>query len=50
MVGRGSSSRGGHELFTGRAAIGYDHGYEGELYYLGLTLDPVTLRSSSRDA
>jgi hypothetical protein len=41
MVGRGSSSRGGHELFTGRAAIGYDHGYDGELFYLGLALDPA---------
>jgi hypothetical protein len=40
MVGRGSSSGGGEEGFTGRAAIGYDHGYDGEVFYLGLALDP----------
>jgi len=27
--------------FTGRAAIGYDHGYVGQLFYLGLALDPA---------
>ena len=41
MVGRGSSSGGGEEGFTGRAAIGYDHGYDGEVFYLGLALDPA---------
>jgi hypothetical protein len=40
MVGRGSSGGGGDEPFTGRAAIGYDHGYDGEIFYLGLALDP----------
>ncbi len=25
----------------GRAAIGYDHGYDGQLFYLGLALDPA---------
>jgi hypothetical protein len=30
----------GEEGFTGRAAIGYDHGYDGEIFYLGLALDP----------
>jgi hypothetical protein len=39
MVERGSSSGGGDEPFTGRAAIGYDHGYDGEVFYLGLALD-----------
>jgi hypothetical protein len=39
MVGSGSSG-GGEEGFTGRAAIGYDHGYDGEVFYLGLALDP----------
>jgi hypothetical protein len=39
MVGRGSSGGGGGEGFTGRAAIGYDHGYDGEVFYLGLALD-----------
>jgi hypothetical protein len=39
MVGSGSSVNGGDEGFTGRAAIGYDHGYDGEIYYLGLALD-----------
>jgi hypothetical protein len=40
MVGSGSSGGGGEEGFTGRAAIGYDHGYDGEVFYLGLALDP----------
>jgi len=35
------SSGGGEEGFTGRAAIGYDHGYDGEVFYLGLALDPA---------
>ena len=39
MVGRGSSGNGGEVGFTGRAAIGYDHGYDGEVFYLGLALD-----------
>jgi hypothetical protein len=39
MVGRGSSDGGGEEGFTGRVAIGYDHGYDGEVFYLGLALD-----------
>jgi hypothetical protein len=39
---RGSSSGGGEkEPFTGRAAIGYDHGYDAEVFYLGLALDPA---------
>ena len=25
---------------SGRAAIGYDHGYDGEVFYLALALDP----------
>jgi hypothetical protein len=45
-VGRmGSSGAGsggeGEEAFTGRAALGYDHGYDGEVFYLGLALDPA---------
>ena len=39
-VGSGSSGNGGEEGFTGRAATGYDHGYDGEVFYLGLALDP----------
>jgi hypothetical protein len=39
MVESGSSGGGGGEGFTGRAAIGYDHGYDGEIFYLGLALD-----------
>jgi hypothetical protein len=39
MVGIGSSAGGEEEGFTGRAAIGYDHGYDAQLYYLGLALD-----------
>jgi hypothetical protein len=40
MVGRGSSGGGGEEGFTVRAAIGYDHGYDAQVFYLGLALDP----------
>jgi hypothetical protein len=25
----------------GREALGYDHGYDGEVFYLGLPLDPA---------
>jgi hypothetical protein len=39
MVGSGSSGGRGGEGFTGRAAIGYDHGYDAEIFYLGLALD-----------
>ena len=40
MVGDSTSSGGGGgEPFTGRAAIGYDHGYDAEVFYLGLALD-----------
>jgi hypothetical protein len=39
MGGYESSGGGGQEGFTGRAAIGYDHGYDGQLFYLGLALD-----------
>jgi hypothetical protein len=41
MVGGGSSGGEGGEGLTGRAAIGYDHGYDGEIFYLGLALDPA---------
>ena len=41
MLGGGPSGGGGEEPFTGRAAIGYDHGYDGEVFYLGLALDPA---------
>jgi hypothetical protein len=37
-VDSGSVSDGG-EGFTGRAAVGYDHGYDREVFYLGLALD-----------
>ena len=43
MVGSGSSSSGGEEGFTGRAAVGYDHGYDGEVFYLGLALDELDI-------
>lgn len=39
MVGSGASGVQG-EGFAGRAAIGYDHGYDGDIFYLGLALDP----------
>ena len=37
MVGCGSS--GGEGKRVSLAAIGYDHGYDGEVFYLGLALD-----------
>jgi hypothetical protein len=40
VVGDGTSGGGG-EPFTGRAAMGYYHGYDGEIFYLGLALDPA---------
>ena len=40
MVGGSLSGGRGDEPFTGRAAIGYDHGYDGEVFYFGLALDP----------
>jgi hypothetical protein len=40
----GSSGEGGgggsEEAFRGRAAVEYDHGYDAEVFYLGLALDP----------
>jgi hypothetical protein len=40
VLGNGSSGGGGgDDPFTGRAAIGYDHGYDAEVFYLGLALD-----------
>jgi len=41
VVGGSLSDGGGDEGFTGRAAIGYDQGYDGEVFYLGLALDPA---------
>jgi hypothetical protein len=32
---------GGGEGFTGRAAVGYHNGYDAEVFYLGLALDPA---------
>jgi hypothetical protein len=39
IVGSGSFGGEGDEPFTGRAAIGYDHGFDAEAFYLGLALD-----------
>src|SRR4028119_1606613 len=41
VFGEGPSGGGGAECFPGRATIGYDHGYDGEVFYLGLALDPA---------
>jgi hypothetical protein len=38
---------GGEEGFTGRAAIGYDHGYDAEVLYLGLALDERNARGTT---
>lgn len=42
MVGDGPFDGDGPEsgpMFEGRIAIGYDHGYDAEVFYLGLALD-----------
>jgi hypothetical protein len=39
VVSGSLSGGGGEEGFTGREAIGYGHGYDGEVFYLGLALD-----------
>ena len=44
MVSGSLSGGGGDEPFTGMAAIGYDHGYDGEVFYLGLALDPAYIK------
>jgi hypothetical protein len=31
-------------VVEGRTAIGYDHGYDGEVFYLGLALDPAYVK------
>jgi hypothetical protein len=36
----------GWEMFEGRAAIGYDHGYDAQKFYLGLALDPKYVAGS----
>jgi len=42
VLGGGPPGRRGEDApFTGRAAIGFDHGYDGEIFYLGLALDPA---------
>lgn len=44
MVGDGGFNGDGPEsgpMFEGGAAIGYDHGYDAEVFYLGLALDPA---------
>jgi len=41
VAGNGSFGGGGEEGLSGRAALGYDHGYDGEVFYLGLALDPA---------
>jgi hypothetical protein len=38
-VSHNSGNDTGGEPFTGRVAIGYDHGYDAEVFYLGLALD-----------
>ncbi len=36
----GGGAGGGEGVLEGRAALGYDHGYDAEVFYLGLALDP----------
>jgi hypothetical protein len=42
---RGTGDGGEEGDFTGRAAIGYDHGYEAEGFHLGLALDAAVLKA-----
>jgi hypothetical protein len=37
-------------MFEGRSAIGYDHGYDARVFYLGLALIPTTSRASLKGA
>ncbi len=46
MLCGGSSGGGGEEGFSGRAAIGYDHGYDTEVFYLGLAVDEKYVEGS----
>jgi hypothetical protein len=39
-LGRTTSARRNEAVFEGRAATGYDHGYDAHKFYLGLALDP----------
>jgi hypothetical protein len=39
-IKRRAEADGVHFSLSSRAAIGYDHGYDGEVFYLGLALDP----------
>ena len=39
-IGEPESARKGGYVFAGRVAIGYDHGYDAQKFYLGLALDP----------
>jgi hypothetical protein len=36
-------------VFEGRAAIGYDHGYDAQKFYLGLALDPKYIEVDPSD-
>ncbi len=48
VFGRGPSGGGGEGGFTGRAALGYDHGYDAEVFCLGLAFDPAYVEGSWR--
>ena len=37
-------------VFEGRVAVGYDHGYDTQKFYLGLALDPKYIKGSSKAA
>jgi hypothetical protein len=41
MADGGPPDGGGEGGLSGRAAVGYDHGYDAEVFYLGLALDPA---------
>jgi hypothetical protein len=38
-IERRAEADGVHFTMSGRAALGYDHGYDGEVFQLGLALD-----------
>ena len=49
MAGTGSACGGGDEPFTGRAAIGYDHGYDGEVLISGSPWNPAYIEGFVED-
>jgi hypothetical protein len=45
-IERRAEADGVHFSLSGRAAIGYDHGFDGEFFYLSLALDEKYVEGS----